>query len=116
MSDEIRPVVDLSKLSWGSIKRYEALFGLRAKKEELVDCVKDHFALACYNIIKSQKQDVELYSPTTDLTCDLETFQTEFKTPDEVIESFLKIKTDDKEEQGTRKSTRFRERQERGNN
>lgn len=116
MGENTRPVVDLSKLSWGSIKRYEALYGLRSKKEELVDCVKDHFALTCYNIIKSQKTDLEPYTPTTDLTCDIDTFQSEFKSPDEVIESFLKIKTDDKEEQGTRKSTRFRERQERGTN
>ena len=68
--------------------------------------------MTCYNIIKSSKPDVKNYDPITQHTCDVNAFYTDYKNPEEIIESFLKIKTDDKEEPGTRKSTRFKEKQE----
>jgi hypothetical protein len=116
MSEDPRPVVDFSKLSWGSLKRYEALYGLKVPREKLRESVKEHFTLNCYNIHKSAKPDVEIYEPAVHFECDVNTFYTDWKTPDEVVENFLKIRTDDKEEPGTRKSTRFREKLEKTNN
>ena len=116
MSEDPRPVVDFSKLSWGSLKRYEALYGLKASREKLRETVKEHFTLNCYNIHKSNKPDVSIYDPTVHFECDVNAFYTDWKTPDEVVESFLKIRTDDKEEPGTRKSTRFREKLEKTSN
>lgn len=115
MAEEIRPVVDFSKLSWGSLKRYEALYGLKCSREDLRNTVKEHFALNCYNILKSQKPDVKEYEPSMHFTCDVNAFCTECKGTEEVVDNFLKIRTDDKEEPGTRKSTRFREKQEKTN-
>ena len=116
MAEEIRPVVDFSKLSWGSLKRYEALYGISCTREDLRDTVKDHFASNCYNILKSSKSDVKPYEPVTNHTCDINAFYTDCKNTDEIIDNFLKIKTDDKDELGLRKSTRFRERQDKTTN
>lgn len=116
MSEDPRPVVDFSKLSWGSLKRYEALYGIKSSRENLRDSVKEHFTLNCYNIHKSAKPDVELYNPTVHLDCDVNAFYTDCKSTDEIVENFLKIRTDDKEEPGTRKSTRFREKLEKTSN
>lgn len=116
MSEDPRPVVDFSKLSWGSLKRYEALYGLKSSREKLRDSVKEHFTLNCYNIHKSGKSDVEYYSPVVHFDCDVNAFYTDCKSTDEIVENFLKIRTDDKEEPGTRKSTRFREKLEKTTN
>jgi Sin3 binding region of histone deacetylase complex subunit SAP30 len=116
MSEEIRPVVDFSKLSRGSLKRYEALYGISCNREDLAETVKDHFTLTCYNVLKSPKSDVKAYEPKTSHTCGVNAFYTDCKTPEEIIDNFLKIKTDDKEEPGTRKSTRFRDKSEKPNN
>ena len=65
--------------------------------------------------MKSTKPDVPIFEPANNSECYINAFYTECKTPDEIIENFLKLKTDDKEEPGTRKSTRFREKQEKTN-
>ena len=116
MAEDLRPVVDFSKLSWGSLKRYEALYGIKTTREELRDTVKDHFTLNCYNILKSQKPDIPLYEPTVNFECDVDAFYTDCTGTEEIVDNFLKIKTDDKDEPGTRKSSRFREKQEKTNN
>ena len=113
MSDN-RPSVDFSKLSWGSIKRYESLYGVRAAEgQDLVDAVKEHFGMMVYNDMKSDIPGVKPYGEDSALTCDLTTFKTNIKTPNEIIESFLRITPDDKDEGAPRKSTRFRDKPER---
>lgn len=110
-----RPVVDFSKLSLGSLKRYEALYGVRVPEgQDLRDCVKDHFGMMVYNVMNKNFTEIPRYGEDSSLTCDLNTFKTEIKSPDEVIESFLRIKPDDKDEATTRKSTRYRDRLDRG--
>jgi len=110
MSEEIRPVVDFSKLSWGSLKRYEALYGIQTNDEDLRECVREHFALTCYNILKSPHEDVKPLAPQTNQTSDAKAFKTDHRTPQEVIDTFLKIKVDERDElTGLRKTIRTRQ-------
>ena len=88
-----RPTVDFSKLSWGSIKRYEALYGVRCPHDDLRSSVSEHFAMRVYNMMRSDLGDLPKVSDS-ELTCDIDTFKTENKTPHEIIEGFLRIKPD----------------------
>jgi hypothetical protein len=102
-----RPAVDFSKLSLGSLRRYEAMYGIQTNGDNLVDCVRDHFGSRCYGLLNEDKPPYKL---TTNFTMDFEFVRTELMAPEDIIDKYLKIKKDDKaEETGLRKSTRNKE-------
>mmetsp|Transcript_8295 Transcript_8295/g.16353 ORF Transcript_8295/g.16353 Transcript_8295/m.16353 type:complete len:157 (+) Transcript_8295:876-1346(+) len=107
-----RPVVDLSSLSIGSLRRYQALYGIDVDPDRLLDGVRSHFGCVVYSKMKPSvelKSNSKRFKPHVEITVREEPSTIETREATEAIEHFLKVKKDDKEESGLRKSTRKRE-------
>lgn len=109
--EESRPVVDLSKLSIGSLRRYQALYGVEFDPSNLLDGVRSHFGCSVYSKMKPniEKRSPSSFHPQIEVTVREDPSTIEIREADDSVEHFLKTKKDDKEESGLRKSTRKRD-------
>ena len=114
MKEGQRPKVDFSRISLGSLKRYQAVYGLLDSKEDLARVVTDHFGATCYACMPPSKEGpVEKYVPKTLCEVSENSACKDVRSADEAVDFFLKVRKDDKmEEQGVRKSSRNRDKQE----
>lgn len=108
MNSDKRPAVDFSVLSHGSLKRYESLYGVQVSDpKNLTTEIRDHFGMTVYSVMKSTEDPkTPTYKPQTDVAVRLDSFKTEYRTPEEVIDMFIKIKKDDKDEHGIGRARR----------
>jgi hypothetical protein len=113
MTSQPRPKVDFSHVSLGSLKRYQAVYGLIDSDEALAQLVTDHFGGCCYSIMPPSKDIGEKYVPRTLGQVAENAPCKETRSADDAVDYFLKVRKDDKlEEQGIRKSARNRDKQE----
>ena len=108
MNSDKRPAVDFSVLSHGSLKRYESLYGIQvSNSKNLMTEVRDHFGMTVYSMLKSAEDlRTPSYKPQTDVTVRLDVFKSDYRTSDEVVDMFIKIKKDEKDEHGLGRARR----------
>lgn len=110
MTDIPRPKVDFSRISLGSLKRYQAVYGLVDTQEDLARVVTDHFGATCYSCMPPSKDPVDKYVPTTLCEVSENAPCKDVRSADEAVDYFLKIRKDDRmDELGPRKNTRNRD-------
>jgi hypothetical protein len=109
-ADEPRPVVDLSRLSLGSLRRYQALYGIELNSGCLLDGVRSHFGATVYSMMKpSTEKLLPHFRPQAEITVREDPSTIETREAADAVEHFLKVKKDDKDELGLRKSSRNRD-------
>ena len=113
MADIPRPKVDFSRISLGSLKRYQAVYGLTTTSEDLARVVTDHFGATCYSNMPASKDFGEKYHPRTLCEVSENAPCKDVRSADEAVDYFLKIRKDDRmDDFGGRKNTRNRDKQE----
>jgi len=113
MTDIPRPRVDFSRVSLGSLKRYQAVYGLTESPEDLARVVTDHFGATCYSCMPPSKDPGEKYYPRTLCEVSENAPCKDIRSADEAVDYFLKLRKDDRmDELGPRKNTRNKEKQE----
>lgn len=105
---EQRPIVDLAKLSFGSLRRYQALYGVEVDNKVLLDGVKSHFGSTVYSMMRSNVGNSQVrFTPQTEISVKEDHYIAEIRQAIDAVDHFLKVKRADKDESaGLRRSSR----------